>query len=64
MPDLVLAIDTTTDVTVAVARGREVLASDRVTDRMAHVEQLLPLVHRCLAAAGAGLGDVAHVVVG
>ncbi|HEY0240557.1 MAG TPA: tRNA (adenosine(37)-N6)-threonylcarbamoyltransferase complex dimerization subunit type 1 TsaB, partial [Friedmanniella sp.] len=47
-----------------VARGREVLASDRVTDRMAHVEQLLPLVHRCLAAAGAGLGDVAHVVVG
>ena len=64
MPDLVLALDTTTDVTVGVARGREVLASDRVTDRMAHVEQLVPLVHRTLAAAGATLGDVAHVVVG
>lgn len=64
MPDLVLAIDTTTDVTVGVARGREVLAADRVTDRMAHVEQLVPLVHRCLAAAGASLGDVGQVVVG
>ena len=50
--------------TVGVARGREVLVSDRVTDRMAHVEQLMPLVHRSLAAAGASLADVAHVVVG
>lgn len=64
MPDLVLAIDTTTDVTVGVARGRQVLAGDRVTDRMAHVEQLVPLVHRTLAAAGASLGDVGQVVVG
>jgi len=64
VPDLVLALDTTTDVTVGVARGGEVLAADRVTDRMAHVEQLVPLVHRCLAAAGATLGDVSHVVVG
>ncbi len=67
MPDprpLVLAIDTTTDVTVGVARGREVLASERVTDRMAHVEQLVPLVHRSLAAAGASLRDVGQVVVG
>ncbi len=61
---LVLAIDTTTDVTVGVARGREVLAGDRVTDRMAHVEQLVPLVHRTLAAAGASLADVGQVVVG
>jgi len=64
VPDLVLALDTTTDVTVGVARGHEVLVSDRVTDRMAHVEQLVPLVHRCLAAAGASLADVGHVVVG
>lgn len=64
MPELVLALDTTTDVTVGVARGAEVLASDRVTDRMAHVEQLVPLVHRSLAAAGASLADVAQVVVG
>ena len=63
-PGLVLAIDTSTDVTVGVARGTEVLASDRVVDRMAHVEQLVPLVHRCLHAAGATLADVDHVVVG
>ena len=63
-PDLVLALDTTTDVTVGVARGREVLASERVTDRMAHVEQLMPLVHRTLALAGARLADVGQVVVG
>ncbi|RYZ30645.1 MAG: tRNA (adenosine(37)-N6)-threonylcarbamoyltransferase complex dimerization subunit type 1 TsaB, partial [Propionibacteriaceae bacterium] len=63
-PGLVLALDTTTDVTVGVARGTDVLVSERVTDRMAHVEQLMPLVHRSLAAAGASLADVAHVVVG
>jgi tRNA threonylcarbamoyl adenosine modification protein YeaZ len=61
---LVLAIDTTTDVTVGVAHGQEVLVSDRVTDRMAHVEQLVPLVHRSLAAAGVSLRDVGQVVVG
>jgi tRNA threonylcarbamoyl adenosine modification protein YeaZ len=64
VPDLVLALDTTTDVTVGVARGREVLVSDRVTDRMAHVEQLVPLVHRSLGAAAASLADVGQVVVG
>ncbi|MGI3782736.1 MAG: tRNA (adenosine(37)-N6)-threonylcarbamoyltransferase complex dimerization subunit type 1 TsaB [Janthinobacterium lividum] len=64
MPELVLAIDTTTDVTVGVARGREVLAGERVTDRMAHVEQLMPLVHRTLAASGASVRDVGQVVVG
>ena len=64
MADLVLALDTTTDVTVGVARGTDVLVGDRVTDRMAHVEQLMPLVHRSLAAADASLADVAHVVVG
>ncbi len=66
MPDapLVLALDTSTDVTVGVARGAEVLASGRVTDRMAHVEQLTPLVDRCLAEAGVALADVTRVVVG
>ena len=61
---LVLALDTSTAVTVGLARDGEVLASERVTDRVAHVEQLVPLVDRCLAAAGAGLRDVAHLVVG
>jgi tRNA threonylcarbamoyl adenosine modification protein YeaZ len=64
MPEVVLAVDTTTDVTVGVARDGVVLASERVTDRMAHVEQLVPLVHRTLAAAGVALADVDHVVVG
>ena len=35
MPEVVLALDTTTDVTVGVARDGVVLASERVTDRMA-----------------------------
>ncbi len=61
---LTLALDTSTDVTVGLARGTEVLASERVTDRMAHVEQLVPLVHRTLAAVGATLADVDRVVVG
>ena len=61
---LTLALDTSTDVTVGVARGSEVLASERVTDRMAHVEQLVPLVHRTLAGLGATLADVDRVVVG
>ncbi|SER21301.1 tRNA (adenosine(37)-N6)-threonylcarbamoyltransferase complex dimerization subunit type 1 TsaB [Microlunatus flavus] len=69
MPDprpggLTLALDTSTDVTVGLARGTEVLAAERVTDRVAHVEQLVPLVHRALASAGATLADVDHVVVG
>ena len=64
MPEVVLALDTTTDVTVGVARDGVVLASERVTDRMAHVEQLVPLVHRTLATAGVALADVGNVVVG
>jgi len=61
---LTLALDTSTDVTVGVARGSEALASERVTDRMAHVEQLVPLVHRTLGSVGATLADVDRVVVG
>ena len=61
---LTLALDTSTDVVVGLARGTEVLAAERVTDRMAHVEQLVPLVHQALAAAGATLADVDRVVVG
>lgn len=61
---LALALDTSTDVTVGLARGTEVLAAERVTDRVAHVEQLVPLVHRALASVGASLVDVDRVVVG
>ena len=61
---VVLALDTSTDVNVGVARGPEVLGRARVSDRMAHVERLTPLVRQCLAGAGLALPDVGSVVVG
>lgn len=61
---LVLAVDTSTTVAVALARGAEVLAVATVADRMAHVEQLSPLVHRCLAEAGLAPRDLDLVVAG
>ena len=57
-------MDTSTTVAVALARGTAVLATATVTDRMAHVEQLTPLVHRCLAEAGLGPRDLDLVVAG
>jgi tRNA threonylcarbamoyl adenosine modification protein YeaZ len=61
---LVLAVDTSTTVAVALARGADVLSVATVADRMAHVEQLVPLVHRCLAEAGLGPRDLDLVVAG
>jgi len=61
---VVLAIDTSTVVNVGLARGHEVLATATVADRMAHVEQLTPLIRDCLAQAGLRLGDVDQIVVG
>jgi tRNA threonylcarbamoyl adenosine modification protein YeaZ len=61
---VVLALDTSTSVAVGVARGAEVLGRARLDDRMAHVEQLVPLLHHCLADAGLTLADVDAVVVG
>ena len=49
---VVLAIDTSTVVNVGLARGAQVLATATVEDRMAHVEQLTPLIRDCLAQAG------------
>jgi tRNA threonylcarbamoyl adenosine modification protein YeaZ len=62
--DLVLAIDTSASVSVGIARAGAGLVGDAVHDRMAHVEQLMPLVDRCLGTIGASLADVGHVVVG
>ena len=65
MPDdLVLAIDTSTSVCVGLAGAGGALVEDAVPDRMAHVEQLVPLVDRCLTRIGASVSDVTHVVVG
>jgi tRNA threonylcarbamoyladenosine biosynthesis protein TsaB len=41
-----------------------VLATATVDDRMAHVEQLMPLVRDCLRRAEAELNDVTQIVVG
>ena len=61
---VVLAIDTSTVVNVGLARGTDVLATATVEDRMAHVEQLTPLIRDCLARAGLRLADVDQIVVG
>ncbi|SDT25254.1 tRNA threonylcarbamoyl adenosine modification protein YeaZ [Friedmanniella luteola] len=61
---LVLALDTSTTVAVGLARGAEVLAVAGVADRRAHVEQLTPLVQRCLADAGVRAGELDQLVVG
>ncbi len=61
---LVLGIDTATDVRAGLARDGVVVGSAAVHDRRAHAEQLLPLVQRVLADAGAKPSDLAGVVVG
>ncbi len=61
---VVLGIDTATDVRAGVARDGAVVASDVFGDRRAHAEQLLPLVQRVLATAGATPSDLTGVVVG
>jgi tRNA threonylcarbamoyl adenosine modification protein YeaZ len=61
---LVLGLDTSTVVSVGLARNGEVLGTASVHDRMAHVEQLTPLVRQCLASASVGLTDVSAIVAG
>ena len=61
---LVLALDTATVVNVGLARGGEVLAVATVTDRMAHAEQLMPLVADTLGRAGVRVADLDQIVVG
>ena len=61
---VVLAIDTSTVVNVGLARGGQVLATATIEDRMAHVEQLTPLIRHCLGQAGLRLIEVDQIVVG
>jgi tRNA threonylcarbamoyl adenosine modification protein YeaZ len=61
---VVLAIDTSTVVNVGLAHGAQVLATATIEDRMAHVEQLTPLIRDCLAEAGLRLTEVDQIVVG
>lgn len=59
-----LGIDTSTMVNVGLARGDQVLATATVEDRMAHAEQLTPLVRDCLRNAAVELADLTQIVVG
>ena len=61
---LVLALDTATVVNVGLARGSQVLAVATVADRMAHAEQLMPLVADTLGCAGVRVADLDQIVVG
>src|SRR4029450_6857593 len=61
---LVLALDTSTVVNVGLARGDRVLATASVADRMAHVEELMPLVSECVDTAAVRVADLGQLVVG
>jgi len=61
---LVLALDTASVVSVGLARGETVLGEAYVTNRMAHVEQLVPVLRGVLGEAGVALAEVTTIVVG
>lgn len=61
---LTLAIDTSTVVSVGLARGGQVVGRASIADRMAHVEQLTPLIRQCLESASCSLSEVDRIVVG
>jgi tRNA threonylcarbamoyl adenosine modification protein YeaZ len=61
---LVLALDTSTVVNVGIAQEERVLATATVADRMAHAEQLMPLISDCLSEAGVWPRDLDRVIVG
>ncbi len=62
--DLHLGIDTSTGVSVGVARGRTVLASRTVDLPHVHAERLMPEIRACLDEAGHPLDHLAGIVVG
>lgn len=64
MKDVTLAVDTSHDVRVGVARGGQILASAAYDDTRAHVEQLVPLLQQAVTEAGVALDEVGTVVIG
>lgn len=60
----VLAIDTSTDVRVAVGRDGDVVARAVIEQARQHVEQLMPLVARALTEAQLSVGDLDLIAVG
>lgn len=61
---LVLALDTSIDVRVGLARDGEPLAADGLTGTRQHVEQLMPVLDRLVTGAGVALSEVTRIVVG
>ncbi|WP_425310227.1 tRNA (adenosine(37)-N6)-threonylcarbamoyltransferase complex dimerization subunit type 1 TsaB [Ammonicoccus fulvus] len=61
---LVLAVDTSADVRVGLARDGEVLARRHVADTRAHLESLVPLIREALTEAGVGVPDLDLITVG
>lgn len=61
---VVLGVDTATVVSVGLAIDGVVLATGTVADRMAHVEQLTPLVRQVCSRAGIPPTQLTDVVVG
>lgn len=59
-----LGIDTATVVCAGLVIDGRVVATAAIDDRMAHVEQLTPLIRRLCADAGVGPVEVSTVVVG
>ncbi|HEY5980666.1 MAG TPA: tRNA (adenosine(37)-N6)-threonylcarbamoyltransferase complex dimerization subunit type 1 TsaB [Microlunatus sp.] len=61
---VVLGVDTATVVCVGLAIDGEAVAAAQVDDRMAHAEQLTPLIRRVCADAGVAPTELTTVVVG
>jgi len=64
MNDLVLGIDTSTEVSVGVARDGQVLARLLAGDTRSHVELLADTIAGVVAEAGVKLSDVSRIGVG
>lgn len=59
-----LGIDTSTDVCCGLARDGIVVAGERLADRRAHAEQLMPMIVAMTGRAGVALANVTEIVVG
>ncbi|WP_420174605.1 tRNA (adenosine(37)-N6)-threonylcarbamoyltransferase complex dimerization subunit type 1 TsaB [Luteococcus sp. OSA5] len=68
IPELVegwtLAIDTSTDICMALAHDGRVVAQELIADRRGHAEKLMPAIVELCARAGIALHEVDEVAVG
>lgn len=59
-----LAVDTSTDICIALAHDGRVVATDLVADRRGHAEKLMPAISALCAAQGIAVSDITEVAVG